>query len=163
MKSIIFVLFSVFAMNAFACPIAHNLTDVEENWELELVSKHDQSQQEHSGYNIVSDIEDGNLTSIIILSEKQIKENESLKVLFNKDQIYFEDGKALDRSAEGVAFLNGELVRIDITMNDKKNQQITLGEFIDHISNDFSVKCKLKADVSNNKFTNSSSQSAIDN
>jgi hypothetical protein len=87
------------------------------------------------------------LTTIAILTSNTIQENDELNVLFNSSDVYREGNIAIDRSAKGVATLNGKLVEVQMVVNDKSNQEITLGEFISTIDADFKVECKLKESV----------------
>ncbi len=132
---------------ALSCPIAKNLADVGENWELSLNSLHEQTVM-YNSYNYVSSIDSKNqLTTIALGDNRAIKKDQKVKILFNESEIYREDGKAIDRSAKGVASINGELSEIFITMNDKQDKSITLGDFIENIKADFKVECKLKESV----------------
>jgi hypothetical protein len=141
--------FSILTISAaaLACPVAKNIIDVSENWEVKLKSRHEQTVL-HNDYNFVSSLDSKNqLTTIAIVTSNTIQENDELNVLFNSSEVYREGSTAIDRSAKGVATLNGKLVEVQMVINDKSDQEITLGEFISTINADFKVECKLKEKV----------------
>lgn len=143
MKNFILLATLLSTVTAFAvCPTAQELTNVNDNWEMTITARHDQ-QVVDDNYNFTRDGET-NIANMHILTGKKILKGQKLKVLFNHDYHYREDNKEIDRATNGVALLDGKLLRIGVTMNDTKTNSVTVGELISTIKKDYKVDCTLK-------------------